>query len=294
MKTILLPTDFSLASKNAARYAMHLAKEMGANLKLCNAVMVPIEVPLAAHVSVPLVAIETMEQDADHKLKRAAEKMRELVQFETAVDDYHPSITYGAGIGPVTDVVTSFTTDHNISLVVMGMRGNGGLSRFLLGSSSRAMVEAATFPVLFVPYDVEFRKLTKIAFATDLSREDIAVIHVLAGFARMFNAEILLVHISNQAPGSQTSSKKIIETFLNEITNNVNYHKIYYQHVLDETIDDGLDWLSKYENIQMLAMVHRKQSVLYRLFKGSRTQRVRRKIDIPLLVFPPNCLNKVL
>lgn len=294
MKTILLPTDFSLASKNAARYAMHLAKEMRANLKLCNAVMVPIEVPLAAHVSVPLVAIETMEQDADQKLKRAAEKMREIEHLETADDEYHPLITYGAGIGPVADVVTSFTTDHDISLVVMGMRGNGGLSRFLLGSSSRAMVEAATFPVLFVPFNVEFRKLTKIGFATDLSREDIAVIHVLAGFARIFNAEILLVHISNQAPGSQTSSKKRIETFLNEITNNVNYHKIYYQHVLDETIDDGLEWLSKYENIQMLAMVHRKQSVLYRLFKGSRTQRVRRKIDIPLLVFPPDCLNKVL
>lgn len=294
MKTILLPTDFSLASKNAERYAMHLAKEMRANLKLCNAVMVPIEVPLAAHVSVPLVAIEIMEQDADQKLKHAAEKMREIEQLETADDEYHPLITYGAGIGPVTDVVTSFTTDHNISLVVMGMRGNGGLSRFLLGSSSRAMVEAATFPVLFVPFDVEFRKLTKIAFATDLSKEDIAVIHVLAGFVRNFNSEILLVHISNQAPGSQNNSKKRIETFLNEITNNVNYNKIYYQHVLDETIDDGLDWLSKYENIQMLAMVHRKQSVLYRLFKGSRTQRVRRKIDIPLLVFPPDCLSKVL
>jgi nucleotide-binding universal stress UspA family protein len=294
MKTILLPTDFSLASKNAGRYAMHLAKEMRAKLKLCNAVMVPIEVPLAAHVSVPVVAIETMEQDADQELKRTAEKMHELEQLETVNDDYHPLITYGTGIGTVTDVITSFTADHNISLVVMGMRGNGGLSRFLLGSSSRAMIEAATFPVLLVPFDVVYKKLTKIAFATDLSRADIDVIHVLAGFAKVFNAEILLVHISNQVPDSQTNSKKEIETFLNEITNNVNYHKIYYQHVLDEIVDEGLDWLSKYGNIQMLAMVHRKQSVLYRLFKGSHTQRLRRKIDIPLLVFPPDCSNKVL
>lgn len=294
MKTILLPTDFSLGSKNAARYAMHLAKQMGAGIKLCNAVMLPIEVPLAAHVSVPIVAIETIEQDADQELKRTAEKMRELDQLETARDDYHPMITYETGIGTVTDVITSLTTDHNISLVVMGMRGNGGLSQFLLGSSSRAMIEAATFPVLLIPYDVVYRKLIKIAFATDLSKQDIAVIDVLARFARIFNAEILLIHISNQALESQISSKKEIEAFLNEITNNVNYHKIYYQHILDETVDDGLDWLSRYGNIQMLAMVHRKQSVLYRLFKGSRTQRLRRKIDIPLLVFPPDCSSKVL
>ncbi|WP_316818257.1 universal stress protein [Pedobacter nyackensis] len=294
MKTILLPTDFSLAAKNAARYAMHLAKEMRANLKLCNAVMLPVEIPLAGHVSVPIVAIETLEHDTEEKLKHLAEKMSELDQLETANDTYHPLVAYGAETGSVTGVVKSFMTDHNISLVVMGTKGAGGLSQFLLGSSSRAMVEAATFPVLFVPPEASYNKIIKIAFATDLSKQDIAVIHVLASFARTFNAEILLVHISNQLPDSQMSSKKKIDEFLNEITNNVNYHKIYYQHVLDEIVDEGLDWLSKYGQIQMLAMVHRKHDLLYRLFNGSRTQKLRRKIDIPLLVFPPDCLNKVL
>nr|WP_121272022.1 universal stress protein [Pedobacter schmidteae] len=294
MKTILLPTDFSLAAKNAARYAMHLAKEMRANLKLCNAVMLPVEIPLAGHVSVPIAAIETLEQDTEEKLKHLAEKMSELDQLETANDTYHPLVAYGAGMGSVTGVVKSFMADHNISLVVMGTKGAGGLSQFLLGSSSRAMVEAATFPVLFVPPEASYNKIIKIAFATDLSKQDIAVIHVLASFARTFNAEILLAHISNQLPDSQMSSKKKIDEFLNEITNSVNYHKIYYQHVLDETVDEGLDWLSKYGQIQILAMVHHKHDLLYRLFNGSHTQRLRRKVDIPLLVFPPDCLNKVL
>ncbi len=294
MKTILLPTDFSLAAKNAARYAMHLAKEMRANVKLCNAVMVPIEVPLPAHISVPLIEIDALEKKAEEELKRCAEKMTELDQLETANDTYHPLVTHGIGIGPVADVITSFATDHNVSLVVMGMTGAGGLRQFLFGSSSREMVELATFPLLLVPFDTSYKKLNKIVFATDLSKEDISVIHVLAGFARNFNAEILLVHISDHVPDSQINSKKKIEFFLNEITNHVNYHKIYYQHVLQATIDNGLDWLAEYGQIQMLAMVHRKHEVLHKLFKGSHTQRLKRKITIPLLVFPPDYLNKVL
>lgn len=294
MKKILVPTDFSLAAKNAARYAMHLAKEMQANIKLCNAVMVPVEVPLAAHVSVPLVTFETLEDLAEDELKRTAQKMAELDELETAIDSHHPVIDYEVGFGPVTYVVTNVVTNHHVNLVVMGMTGAGGLGQVLFGSSSRAMVEAANFPILFVPFDASYQKLTKIAFATDLSKADIAVIHVLAGFARIFNAEILLVHISDHAPDHDAASRKRIDEFLTEITNKVNYHKIYYQHLLNDRVGDGLDWLAEYGQIQMLAMVHRKQPILYRLFKGSHTQRIRRRIEIPLLVFPPECLNKVL
>lgn len=294
MKTILLPTDFSLAAKNAGWYAMHLAKEMRANIKLCNAVMIPVDVPLAAHVSVPLDNIDSLEEAAEEELKRAAQKMAELDQLETAIDSHHPVIDYEVGIGPVSYVVCNLATNVNINLVVMGMTGAGGLGRFLFGSSRRAMVEAANFPVLFVPSATSYHKLTKIAFATDLSKADIAVVHVLAGFARMFNAEILLVHISDHAPDSIAVSRKRIDEFLTEVTNKVNYHKIYYQHVLNNTVGEGLEWLAEYGQIQMLAMVHRKQKILYRLFKGSHTQRIRKRIEIPLLVFPPDCLNKVL
>lgn len=249
---------------------------------------------ISTHVSVPLFEIDALENGAKEELKHTAQKMIELDWFETASGSHHPKVDFETGIGPVTYVVTNVAKKHNLSLVIMGMTGNSSLGQFLLGSNSRAMVESASFPILLVPANVRFKKLSKIAFATDLSETDTAVIHVLAGFARVFNAEILLVHISDHLPGTQVNSKKRIDTFLNGITNKVNYHKIYYQHVLDKTVDDGLEWLAEFGKIQMLAMVHRKHSVLHRLFKGSHTQRLRRKIEIPLLVFPSECSNRVL
>ena len=294
MKKILIPTDFSASAKNAANYAMHLAKQMKANVKLCNVVMVPLEVPLAAHVSAPLITFESLEYEVEQELKRYVKKLKEKDELETAPDTFHPSIEYAVGVGSVADAVTNFAANREVSLTVMGMSGAGGLGKFLIGSSSRAMVEATETPLLLIPDEARFMSIRKIAFATDLSKTDIDIIHTLAGFARMFNAEILIVHISEEVPDDSIQQRNKINVFLNEVTNKVNYHKIYYQHVLDTEVDNGLEWLAEYGQMQMLAMVHRKHNVLHKLFRGSYTQRLKKRISIPLLVFPPDCGNKPL
>ncbi|NRF37690.1 universal stress protein [Pedobacter foliorum] len=294
MKKILVPTDFSSSAKNAANYAMHLAKQIKANVKLCNAVMVPLDVPLAAHVAAPIVSFETLEYEVEQELKRWAGRLKEKDELETAPDTFHPLVEHVVGVGSVPDVITNVAANREVSLTVMGMSGAGGLSKFLLGSSSRGMVEATETPLLLVPDESRFMGLHKIAFATDLSKTDIAIVHILAGFARVFNAEILIVHISEKARDNEYNNQHKIDVFLNEVTNKVNYHKIYYQHVMDTAVGDGLDWLAEYGQIQMLAMVHRKHNVLHKLFKGSYTQKLKKRITIPLLVFPPDCGNRTL
>lgn len=292
MKKILVPTDFSLPAKNAALYAMHLASGMRADVKLCNAVMVPVEVPVAAHISTPLMAFDVLEHAAEDGLKQWVKKIEQLNERNFPADVYHPAVESEIGVGPVKEVVSNLAGSQHINLVVMGMSGAGGLSEFLLGGNARELIEKATFPVLLIPSEATFKPIHKIAFATDLSKEDTAVIHVLAGFARTFNAQILIVHIIKDEATDKTELE--IGNFLNDITNKVNYHKIYYQRISDKDVDDGLDWLADYGQIQMLAMVHRKHNVLHKLFKGSYTQRLKRHIKIPLMVFPPDCSKKVM
>jgi len=286
MKKILVPTDFSLPAENAASYAMHLAKEMQVNVKLCNAIKVPIEAPMADQVSWPLVDYSTLERETTENLKILAKKIEWPFDKEAAPDSFHPGVEYSIGVGPVGDVVNNFADNRNISMVVMGMSGAGGITQFLLGSNSRAMVENAEIPILLVPKDIRFKGIHKIAFATDLNEKDIELIHELAGFARTFNAEILLVHVDNKAPEDKSKDQKKIDSFLNEITNKVNYHKIYYEYIWNIDVDNGLEWLAEQGQVSMLAMVHRKHNMFYRIFKGSHTQRVKNRIKLPLLVLP--------
>ncbi|SDP96965.1 Nucleotide-binding universal stress protein, UspA family [Mucilaginibacter sp. OK268] len=290
MKTILVPTDFSAPANNAARYALHLAKSMKTGIRLCSAISVPAEAPMAPQIAWPLEDYTSIKSFVTEQLELSVEKLERKLdeQAEGLPPAYQPAIGYSSEVGSVTEVIRNTMDEQKMSLVVMGMSGAGGLSRFFLGSNSRDLVEKASFPVLLIPGDFTYQPIKKIAFATDLSKGDIEVIHSLAGMARYFNAEILVSHITDEKYENHTEQREI-DDFLTEVSDKVNYPQIYYRHVKSIDVDRGLTWLYEHSQIDMLAMVHRPHQFLSKLIQGSHTQRLAKHITIPLLVFPPDC-----
>ncbi|MEN0054232.1 MAG: universal stress protein [Mucilaginibacter sp.] len=288
MKTILVPTDFSIAARNAARYAMHVAQAIRANVMLCNAILIPAESPMAGAIVWPLEDYDSLQKSAERELHALANKLKETERETNPSGHFHPDIFINSSIGEVSDVIRNIFSDYKGSMTIMGMSGAGTISRIFLGSNSKRMVECATFPLLLIPSSCSFTGLTKIAFATDLSDSDIEILHSITSFAKYFNAEILVVHITDAANQKEASKKKI-EKFLCEVSNKANYPKVYYRHITSEGVNSGLTWLCDHGQIDMLAMVHRDHSIFHDLFQGSHTQKMARRADIPLLVYPANC-----
>ncbi|WP_316752497.1 universal stress protein [Pedobacter gandavensis] len=286
MKTILIPTDFSPNADHAAFYALELGKKMKASLKLCNAVMIPAAASMSAQVAWPLMDLGTLSADANRELKKLAEKLKKHIQESGASEEEYPPMEVSAEVGTVPEVISMLAEKEKINLVVMGTSGVGGLNRFFLGSTSRDLIDEASMPVLLIPPGTDFKPLKRIAFATDFSAGDIALIHALSYLARAFNAEILLVHVSPDDFDPEIDQKKV-DAFLNEVTCKLNYHKVYFRHVKEMGVDEGLNWLTDHVAIDMLAMVHRRHSFIKRLFDGSHTQKMAVHVKLPLLVFPP-------
>lgn len=285
MKTMLIPTDFSPAANNAAHYAFQLGKSIKASLKLCYAVMLPVEASMGQQVAWPLMDYSNLQKEANEKLRKLSVGLEANNGTVDPAVIEHPPVHYAAEIGTLTEVVKQQLKKDKANLVVMGTSGAGALSRFFLGSSSRELMDHADFPILLVPPGAEFQGMKKIAFATDLSEGDIALIHSLSHFARPFNAEIVIVHISPAGFDSDVHQDKI-DAFLSEVTCKVNYPKIYYRHVKDMGVDEGLTWLTQHVAIDLLAMVHRRHHFMQRIFEGSRTKKMAGHLKLPLLVFP--------
>jgi len=290
MKTILIPTDFSPNADHAALYALELGKYMKASLKLCNAVMVPASARMSPQVAWPLMDLGTLRADATAQLKELSKTLKKHSKDTGASKDEYPPVEVMAEVGTVPEVLKMLAEKEKINLVVMGTSGAGGLNRFFLGSTSRDLIENANFPILLIPPGTDFKPIKRIAFATDLSDGDLELIHSLALFARPFNAEILIVHITPDDFDPEIHQKKV-DAFLNEVTCKVHYHKVYYRHVKDMGIDEGLTWLTDHVDIDMLAMVHRRHTFIKRLFEGSHTQKMAVRVKLPLLVFPPETHN---
>lgn len=287
MEKLLIPTDFSPAANNAGRYALHLARGLKAGLLLCNAMLIPIEAPGAAQVAWPLEDYNAIKQGTVDQLKREAEKLahKEEGHAEFFPGDFEPEIAYTSEVGAVTEVLRNVVDEHNVSMVVMGLSGAGSVEKFFTGSNTRAVINRATYPALLVPPGYTFRPLRRIAFATNLDKGDIAVLQLLAGLARAFDAEIDLCHITD-SKYEEGKDRHLADLFMDEVHARVDYDKIHYRHIKSIDVDHGLDWLYEHSLTDLLVMVHHPHSFFSSLFTGSHTQQLARHITLPLLVYP--------
>ena len=284
MKRILVPTDFSQPAYNAARYAVHLARGIKANIELCHAIMVPDETPLTAQTVWPAEDYTFLKKLANSRMKDTVEELMREKKWSNHKAYQNPEISYTSEAGNVSEIVNDLVNKKDINLVVMGMAGASKMTKLFLGSNSLDIIQRAGFPVLLVPDNVVFNGLWKIAFATDLSCQDIEVIHSLSGLAREFNAEILITHVTSEKIDRQDHQQKI-DSFLNEVSCKINYPKIYYRGINDKNVNQGLSWLTANSDIDMLVMVHRQHNFFSSLFKSSHTKQLARHINVPLLVY---------
>lgn len=284
MKKILVPIDYSPCADNAVRYAIQMAKRIDASVHLCHSIMVPELIPMAGLVVWPVEDYGHIKKDADEALKKYAEKIRKNEGLNKADQ---PIITYSSDMGSVKDTVATIAASEKIDLVVMGTAGAGNMERFFLGSNSRDVIEKPTIPVLLIPKEANFTAISKIAFATDLSESDLNSIQALARLFCLFDPEILLTHVSNE-PSDFHDPTTEANKFLNRVTCNINYTKIYYRHLTEADVDKGLKWIVTHGRIDMLAMIHRQTGFFSRLITGSRTQKMAKLATLPLLVLPEN------
>ncbi|MGN6398585.1 MAG: universal stress protein [Mucilaginibacter sp.] len=283
MKNVLIATDFSANAKHAALYGYRLAQRLKANVTLCNAFLVPSEMPEAGMVAWPLYEYDELVEENANMLNKLKAEMERSVDSEV----FKPFVHCRSEMGPVISVLTDVVASENIKLTVMGTHGNNGLSEFVIGNHSRRMINDTTVPLLLVPAHAKMGSIKKIAFATDFKQpaKDLDSIYDLIALIRPLNAELLITHIQDDKEANP-ELKKQIDAFMTEISNKADYPAMYYRVVKDNKVENGLEWVYEHGHIDILAMVHRKHNFLERLVPGSFTQKVAREITIPLLVIP--------
>ncbi|MBX3378488.1 MAG: universal stress protein [Phycisphaeraceae bacterium] len=148
IKTILLPTAFSLLSRRAAQHVLLLESKFNAEVHLLNVVepttlMLDQPVP-GASIPMPVPGTEPSEL--------LAQADRRLHEFAAEVfGDLAARVRVFSVIGGITDEIVRHAQQHKIDLIVMGTHADGALKRLVFGSVGRGVLEGAPCPVLLVP-----------------------------------------------------------------------------------------------------------------------------------------------
>jgi nucleotide-binding universal stress UspA family protein len=286
MKKILIATDFSVAADDAARYAIELARKIRTDTILINAAAVTIDSPL--EILWPMEDYQTLIKRTDIRLKDLSAVLLDSMRVSLESANPFPKIGIKSDLGSVTDLLRETVQQEGIGLVVMGLSGSGNMKRFLLGSSSRDVIDSADYPVLLIPKGTSFKPIAKIAFATDLGLGDMECIQSLAAFAGLLNAELLIVHVIGRNIDKGMTGR--INAFMSELKNKIDYDRIYYENVYKLKVEDGLDWLKTHGETDLLVMVHRRHDIMNDFVSGSHAQKMARQTKLPLLVMPEGYL----
>lgn len=144
-RKILVPTDGSRLSERAVKEATLLAKAVNAKLVLFHALPRTPQ-PIYAEGSSAMLVSRQRARRADasraRRLLAAAGKNVEAAGVSASRD-------YATSASP-HDAIVAAAQKHHCDLIVMASHGRRGLSRFLLGSETQAVVSRARVPVLVV------------------------------------------------------------------------------------------------------------------------------------------------
>ncbi len=143
-RRILVPLDFSDPSRHALRYAVELARKVGATVVVTH-----------AGPPIPAVTYAVPESTAlqlgawTELLENREAAIKEALSKEVANIEGVPVETW-IGDGEPSHEICNTVKDKDCDLIVMGSHGRTGFSRALMGSVAERTVRLSTVPVLVV------------------------------------------------------------------------------------------------------------------------------------------------
>ncbi|MCE3259903.1 MAG: UspA protein [Bacteroidetes bacterium] len=272
MQTIVLATDFSVTGKNAANYALGLAKYFSARLILVSAYVLP-EVQDDSMSEAELK--EIME-------KRTMDKLKALKIHLLGLTRKNIKIEFIAEEGSADEVLRKISQKLRPDLMVMGVTDDTGfINEFILKSTSIEAAKGLETYSLLVPEKARYKKIKKLALACDFEKtEKTAIPYIAKYFSKIFDAELEIVNV-NPDGEELPDEKKLTLSFMDEKLDTVKHKASLLKGTSPKK---ELRSYFEHSDADILMLAPKKHNFLYYLFDKSVTNNLAGKIDLPVLI----------
>ncbi len=142
VKNIVVPTDFSKLSFNAAKYARDLAEKLNANIHLL----------YVMDKTLPFIGQKNGETSEESLIKIKEEQaFKQMMEIkEQLFEDLEDMVTCNLRKGMDYEEIVAFTQQVKGDLIVIATHGRTGILHSLLGSVAEKVIRYAKCPVLVI------------------------------------------------------------------------------------------------------------------------------------------------
>lgn len=271
MKKILVPTDFSDTSKNAALFAA----QMVADLQDAKIVLI--------HVSDKITGGSDgtpLTEDDDDRRIILTQALNQLSEELLAVAKVPIEFVMEKG-SSLVETLTRYVRYQAIDLVIMGITGATRLEQIFMGSNTLEMAKESACPVLIVPPDAKYRKIKNVVLASDFKDVDTTIpVAPLKATLDLFKPALHIVNVDSEHYVELTdeykAERKKLETML------TGYSPEFY-FIRQYDFFDAISQFVEDKNIDLIVIVPRERSFLSGLFKTSHTKKLAYHSHIPIV-----------
>lgn len=279
MESILCLIDYKANSEQVLLYALYLAKKLHADLAL---------VHIFESAGEALIEGESgqAEGNSNPEDQQRAELLR-LKQFTQSTASQflqEIDIRYIVAGGSRRERITEFIATYDIELVVMGMGNRKGFAGRLFGNLALKMIDQGPCPLLLIPPEANFRKVSNIIYATDFSYNNLNAIELLLQWSEGLDAGLSLVHVSEDPEDNQWASvqmDKIKRTFEDETADE---DRMQFA-VLTGEVQETLETYIEKTKADIIALTTHPRSIWDQWMATSLAKNLAEAVAIPLLVF---------
>lgn len=286
-KKVLIPVDFSDYSKEACRWGIYYAHQVGAEVMLLHAYYnpyFPSAMPLGETLAYQINKEDSMAQLQAQVNQDLAAFCRELDQ--EMEEGGLPKVDYQTTLreGLPEEEILTFSEEYRPSLIVMGTRGKNQKELDLIGSVTAEVIEASHAPVWAIPDGVPFLdpiSLRNVAFATSFNQRDLMAFDRFMEVMKPYPVNVHLFNISTSRNEWNEIRLSGVKEYFKKIYPNV---QISYTVLADGDLLAAIEKFVSDQHIDMIALANPRRSLLARLFSPSKARRMLFHAAQPILV----------
>lgn len=286
MKTILLPTNFSKASRKALEYAIMIAQKADAKIIVAHAYT------LTSINDEPFpVVFENVLEETKEYLKSQLDSVCGYISSFKTNSGKTINAQYIIQYNIPEQEIKELATRHQVDLIVMGTNNPEGLQG-VLGSTVQNMIGNTDVPILVIHEDTLVKPFNKIDFAIEEVSEKISSIKNIIDLASIFKSQITLLHVEQYARSFQEYEKNTesenASAILNSVKKITGYDQIKYKTTLSDIVEEGLHKSISEDNSDLLVLIYKERNWIDALFHKSVIKSVLKNFSMPVLILHSN------
>lgn len=266
MKTLLVPTNFSLSSAKALQYAAVLAKEFGSKI--------------IVHHTYPQNSPIHLLSDLENQLHVFISEY----DFEcyTQSEDYlkiETSIRQGREKENILNIIRK----HDADILILSAKDRSQWEGIPFERLISQTLEQTLSSILIVPSEIEIQKnIEHVVFALSLDEEDADIIDSLLLFCEVLGAHLTCLHVS-----ANEKERNFIDYQLKplqETYTSISKDKMSFEVIYNKSIQEGISNFLDIKPAQLLVMLTKERSFFEGLFHRSVSQGMSFQSKVPVMI----------